>query len=281
VDNNTYTRYYYDGLTVIAEKKKGGEEGAGVWDRIFTVVPGVIGNILCISTKSGESWVDAWYHYDAIGNVIMTSNSSSSIISSIDQEAYGNVKVGSQSSYHLTTKEYDSISELYYFWQRWYDPMLGKFISTALYPSHIEYPYGYTNNNPINYIDPRGLLPEKKLEELKRVTDHMLESCGFTRNSEGKIVGGNKPFIDQEGIALCCEALRKMGVAIWGDPSWWQRLLIGGAAVVNNICANDCACINKPGATGFDVIKHYAKCMGKHADDLFGGGKFGIPGITP
>jgi len=154
--NNIYTYYYYDGLTVLAEKKKV-YMGNPTWDRIFTNGPGAIGNIFRISTWNGNSWDDSYYHYDAIGNVVMKSTSSGGPFTDFEQEAYGNVKSGSQSGYHLTTKEYDSFPELYYFWQRWYDPMLGRFLSTAPYPVYIEHPYVFVNNNPLRFIDTDGL----------------------------------------------------------------------------------------------------------------------------
>jgi RHS repeat-associated protein len=149
VDNNTYTCYYYDGLTVIAERKK---IGAGSWSysSYYTTTPGVIGNVLFRSNP------EAHFHYDALGNVVFISLSDSTPLSYFEQEAYGNVKVGSQSGYHLTTKEYDSIPELYYFWQRWYDPLLGRFLSTAPYPIHLEHPYIFNRQNPEMYIDPIG-----------------------------------------------------------------------------------------------------------------------------
>ena len=150
------TLYFYDGLTVIAEKEKVEADGTWDWQRIFTVAPGVIGNIFRISEKSGANWVDTYYHYDAIGNVALRTNSSGGVVESIDQEAYGNVKTGSQSGYHLTTKEYDSIPELYYFWQRWYDPIISIFISISPYSANVEQPYCYTNNNPMKYFDPSG-----------------------------------------------------------------------------------------------------------------------------
>jgi RHS repeat-associated protein len=155
VDTNTWTKYYYDGLTVIAEKKK---VGAGSWDwnRIFTVSPGVIGNVFRISNKSGEIWGDEYYHYDALGNLAFTTLGDSTPGYSFDQEAYGNVKVGSQSGYHLTTKEYDSILEIYYFTARWYDTLLGRFISKAPYPLHVEHPYVFSVNDPINNFDYSG-----------------------------------------------------------------------------------------------------------------------------
>jgi hypothetical protein len=99
--------------------------------------------------------VDNYYHYDAIGNVAMTSNSSGGLVSAIDQEAYGNVKIGSQSGYHLTTKEYDSNPELYYFEQTWYDPMLGRLI-----------------NNTIEYVDINEMT-EPEIE----FSDNQINTC--------------------------------------------------------------------------------------------------------
>ncbi len=152
---STYTYYYYDGFTVIAEKiQEGGDDP--FWNRIFTVGPEVIGNIFRISYRNGNSWSDAYYHYDAIGNIVMITDSSASVASSIDQEAYGNVKSGSQSGYHITTKEYDSNPEIYYFWQRWYDPLLGIFVSLDPKSRSI-YSYNLCRNNSINSIDPQGL----------------------------------------------------------------------------------------------------------------------------
>gem|GEM_PF-510050 len=171
VDNNTYTFYYYDGLTVVAEKEKVGA-GSWSWDRIFTVSPGVIGNIFRISTKSGESWTDKYYHYDAIGNVALVTDSSANVDSSIDQEAYGNVEVGSQSGYHLTTKEYDSIGDLYYFGLRWYDPGIGRFISKDPIKQGINH-YIFCNNNPVNNIDPTGGCKKKIPTSVKKLLDEL------------------------------------------------------------------------------------------------------------
>jgi RHS repeat-associated protein len=83
----------------------------------------------------------------------------------LDQEAYGNVKVGSQSGYHLTTKEYDSIPELYYFWQRWYDPILGRSLSQAPYPVFMEHPYMFVENNPNDKLDPNGRITIQECDD--------------------------------------------------------------------------------------------------------------------
>ncbi len=78
---------------------------------------------------------------------------------------------GDKSGYHLTTKEYDPDAGLYYFWQRWYDPLVGRFtqidpiirlMSTSNRPTQLGYDiilkqYTFCNENPMYYTDPTGL----------------------------------------------------------------------------------------------------------------------------
>ncbi len=157
-DLDLVTLYYYEGLTVIAEKVSE-DQGDYKWRRIFTVAPGVIGQILRISEKIDKEWESLYLHYDAIGNVALQTASDGSPVQPFDQEAYGNVRLGSQSGYHLTTKEYDSSADLYYFWQRWYDNEIGIFISTTKVYAFLEHKYNAFLNNPQKHIDVSGLYP--------------------------------------------------------------------------------------------------------------------------
>jgi RHS repeat-associated protein len=56
--------------------------------------------------------------------------------------------------FSFTGKELDS--NLYYFGARYYDPNLGRFTSVDPIPS--ELPYTYVNNNPMNFVDPSGMV---------------------------------------------------------------------------------------------------------------------------
>ena len=81
------------------------------------------------------------------------------------QDAYGNVLsdvntgqwASTFSGRHLTTKEYDPDSELYYFWQRWHIPENGFFASSCPFPSYIEHPYSFANANVTQFTDAGGL----------------------------------------------------------------------------------------------------------------------------
>ena len=114
----------------------------------------VIARIFRISEWNGSPWSGMYYHYDVVGNVTIRADSSGNVVESIDQEAYGNVKIGAQSGYHLTTKEYDSLSELYYFYLRWYNSEIGRFISISPLRPDKEPSYACVGNNPARYTDP-------------------------------------------------------------------------------------------------------------------------------
>jgi len=112
-----------------------------------------------------------WLHYDRLGNVMNKSGLAGTSTDTYHQDAYGNVlsnvntgawaSASSFSGRHLTTKEYDGDANLYYFWQRWYDPQVGRFISHAEYLQVVEHPYGYVLNRPSLLIDVDGLKPNK------------------------------------------------------------------------------------------------------------------------
>ena len=69
------------------------------------------------------------------------------------QEGFGNVLATSGS---LTSKQQEPETGLYYFYARWYDPVVGRFISRSVLPTDIEHPYVYCSNDPLNHVDPNG-----------------------------------------------------------------------------------------------------------------------------
>jgi RHS repeat-associated protein len=64
---------------------------------------------------------------------------------------------GDKSGYHLTTKEYDPDTGLYYFWQRWYDASNARFTQQDLFINSVRLKqYVYCENNPMVFIDVTG-----------------------------------------------------------------------------------------------------------------------------
>jgi RHS repeat-associated protein len=164
------TRYYFDGINILMEQTK---VANGNWQTSdsYTLGSGVVGHIISDHLANGT---DLFYHYDPIGNVLMISNASGDTIASYCQEGFGNVKqtIGSaDNNYHLTTKEIDSDTGLYYFYARWYDPEIGRFINEDKIRS-INY-YNYVYNNSVNISDPEGNHP---------TNSEMFKDCGCKGN---------------------------------------------------------------------------------------------------
>ncbi len=84
-------------------------------------------------------------------------NAQEGVILTAESDVFGNIQsqTGTGSTnYHLTTKELDPDTGLYYFIARWYDPVEGRFISQDPVPEANL--YWYVRNNPVNYTDSTG-----------------------------------------------------------------------------------------------------------------------------
>ena len=122
---------------MILENEK--PSGSSQWQtrKVYTLQPGAIGFIIAERDVSGG--IDLWYHYDRLGNVMARSNTNGQVQDLYDQEAFGTVLSGDSSGYHLTTKEYFPEIGLYYFYQRWYDSEISRFLSKDKLRSSINY----------------------------------------------------------------------------------------------------------------------------------------------
>ncbi|MFC1601647.1 RHS repeat domain-containing protein, partial [Candidatus Sumerlaeota bacterium] len=143
--DGTTTDYFYEGLGVLVEK-------TGAVTKSYLRSGGAVGAI--ISVDDGDDLT--YYHYDAIGNVVLTTSDQGGAVGAFVQDAFGNVISGTASGYHLTTKEYFADFGLYYFNARWYDPFTGRFISRAPVCPDKEHPYVYCENDPVMSVDPDG-----------------------------------------------------------------------------------------------------------------------------
>lgn len=62
--------------------------------------------------------------------------------------------------YQYTAQEIDRESQLYYYGARYYNPRISQFLSVDPLAEERSWltPYNYVQNNPLNRIDPTGML---------------------------------------------------------------------------------------------------------------------------
>ena len=119
---------------------------------LYTYEKDVFGNVISILDRDGRRMVQ--YMYDAWGNHKIVDGYGNTITSSTH---IGNINPIRYRSYY-----YDTETGLYYLQARYYDPVIGRFIS----PDDVDYIdpevinglnlYAYCGNNPVMNIDPTG-----------------------------------------------------------------------------------------------------------------------------
>jgi len=153
VDGNT-TKYCYDGDQVIAEYYN------GTLARKFIYGPG-IDEPICMIAVDGETETVYYYHFDGLGSVAALSNINNVVVESYSYDVFGEPNTASSigNPYMFTGRRYDPEAGLYYYRARYYAYDIGRFLQTDPigYAAGLNL-YTYCRNNPLNLIDPYGLL---------------------------------------------------------------------------------------------------------------------------
>ncbi len=89
-------------------------------------------------------------------------------------------EISSDSIFSFTGKQLDE-SGLYYFGARYYDSDLGRF--TSIDPVEDNHAYSYVNNNPMNYVDPSGMVIEWGSGVVSALNDQGVSVSDLVRNS--------------------------------------------------------------------------------------------------
>ena len=113
-----------------------------------------------------------YYHRDRLGNITEITDFEGTVVQRYVYDAFGKVSIFDKdgnaitpdsakylkSPYAFTGQEYDYETGMFLHGVRYYDPDSGRFISEE--PLGLDGPnlYWYTLNNPMNYVDPTGLL---------------------------------------------------------------------------------------------------------------------------
>ena len=114
--------------------------------------------------KTGSTTTPTYLHPDLLGSPRKATDASGSITWEEHYDPYGQKLNGVNEKIGYTGHAYDAESGLTYMQSRFYDPLVGGFLSTDPADFQDDNPfsfgrYAYANNNPYRYTDPNGQSP--------------------------------------------------------------------------------------------------------------------------
>lgn len=153
------------------------KEVAGVKTYFFYSDEGLIGEydasgseIRSYGYVLGSEWTTAplyqktvgvyyWYLNDHLGTPQKIVDNSGAVVWSAVYDSFGNVQIDTQSitnNLRFPGQYYDAETGLHYNFHRYYDPKLGRYLRVDPEGDGLNL-YAYVRNNPLRYLDPRGL----------------------------------------------------------------------------------------------------------------------------
>lgn len=104
-----------------------------------------------------------FFHNDHNGTPLLVTNSAGAVVWQASYDDFGQATITKATitqNLRFAGQYYDAETKLHYNWHRYYDPALGRYISSdPLGLAAGVNTYIYVNGNPINFTDPTGLCP--------------------------------------------------------------------------------------------------------------------------
>jgi len=168
----TLASFAYDGRGVRVQKTAGGVthsyvyEGANILEERFSSGqtydyvqgPGLDRTL----ARRDQAGAVSYYLADYLGSIAQTTNSAGTATLTREYDPWGNLLQGSGTvGYAFTGREWDSEVSAYYYRARYYDPVQGRFMSED--PLGLKggpNRYAYVSDNPLNLVDPTGLIAQ-------------------------------------------------------------------------------------------------------------------------
>jgi len=186
--------FYYDGMQVMERRN-----GLGEWSVQYIYGIG-IDEPLLMHKSDGSIY---WYHQNALGNVMVMTDSVGDVVEWYEYDVYGAVMIYDSSNevverslvgnrYMFTGRRYDYETGLYFYRARYYHPILGRFLSRD--PVFTPSVYEYCTSNPISYIDPHGTWYQGTHASF---TEEVASKMGFNKSTT-KLLSEASKFPDKE-----------------------------------------------------------------------------------
>jgi RHS repeat-associated protein len=137
--------------------------------RLGRVLRGAAAALAAMVSAVAMAGTVTYYHNDLAGSPVVATNESGSVIWRESYRPYGertvNSVAASGNKVWFTSRRHDAETGLVYMGARYYDPVVGRFISTDPIRFdeknlHTFNRYAYANNNPYRYRDTNGLWAE-------------------------------------------------------------------------------------------------------------------------
>ncbi len=222
--------FHYDGASsrVIAET-----DGTGA--TIATYAYDDRGQLHAMS-RGGETY---FYHLNARGDVMALSDASGDVVNTYRYDPWGTLIESDETvenPYRYASYRADGATGLYYCWNRYYAPELGRFLTRDIYPGETSDPvtmntYLYCGGDPVNRVDPSGLSYGEVAYWEAQASKYDQQAMWWDTAAQAAT---NVGYVD---AAVGAWALWELGPAI---GAWWAGLGAtgGGGAVVVTHCTS-------------------------------------------
>ncbi|MGB9876140.1 MAG: RHS repeat domain-containing protein [bacterium] len=171
-----------------------------------------------------------FYHFDGLGSTKALTDANQNIQSTTIYDAWGNVlqASGTITNPYLYVGELGYYSDddagMYLLTQRWYNPVIGRFLTKDIREVERQNLYVYSLDDPVNIVDPTGLKEKcPTFDELPKGARKCFYKClGF-----GWIDGKPTFYVDLSCLKKCLEGQMNKHLAEYICCSWWKYVYGG------------------------------------------------------